>query len=450
MKESLKSLVSVDLMRAQLVEEQGASYAEIAFRLIDRDGKPIAVPEGDPANAEWIKNLQLYVNWGVGVDFLSPRGYSIFVKSNKRDITQKGEGKTPAGERARTPLFRTDGSVFTYRVGPVVLKDGISGDRSKDLGVVSDRLIYCFDAEKKLLSCDKKGAAKNAAWNHLWAFDARGLVDDAALRAARPEIVSNRKCGACHGYVEEHDETEINCRGCHSQKTQKNKRMADTTCFSGHDDVGGIHVAPRAKKTYAARALPGFGGSTNDLTLPCVTCHNANTPPTQAVRERFAVKGEPYYLIDLVLSHPDHKIWMHSLHAGTRPTALEPDSIRHVDYKAPASDCLRCHEEKTFGIDRLLKRGRPLALDTDYDSDSNAHPAVDFHTNAYASPVGATCLSCHAYKTGADGKKVRNDRAVKHMEDMGARFGVPYEDLAEEKCGGCHTTEALAKAHGLR
>ena len=28
--------------------------------------------------------------------------------------------------------------------------------------------------------------------------------------------------------------------------------------------------------------------------------------------------------------------------------------------------------------------------------------------------------------------------------------GVPYEDLAEEKCGGCHTTEALAKAHGLR
>lgn len=449
MKEGLKSLVTVDVVRAKLVEEKGEHFAEIAFRLVNRDGKPVPVPEGDPANADWIKNLQLYVNWGVGSDFLSGRGYPIFVKSNKRDITQKGEGKTPAGERERTPLFATDGEVFTYRVGPVTLRDDISGDRSDDLGVISDRLIYCFDGGKNLLSCDKKGTEKNAAWNHLWGFNAEGLVDAAALQAARPEIVSNRKCGSCHGYVAEEDETEINCRSCHSQKTKKNRLMADTTCFSGHDDVDGQHVAPRAMKTYAARALPGFGGSTNDLTLPCVTCHNANTAPTQAVRERFAVKGEENYLIDLILSHPDHKLWMHSLHAGTRPTAREKDFVRHVDYKAPISDCLRCHEEKSFGIERLLAKGRPLALDTEYDSDSNAHPAVDFHVNAYASPVGSTCLSCHAFETKADGTKVRNEAAVKHMEENGARFGVPFEKLEKENCGGCHTTEALKKAHGL-
>lgn len=449
MKMGLKSLVSVDVVSARLIEDKRQHFAEISFRLLDRDGKPIAVADGDPANADWIKNLQLYINWGVGADFLSARGYSLFVKSNKRDIYQKGEGRTPAGERERTPLFATDGKVFTYRVGPVIVADKISGDRINDLGVISDRLIYCFEPNNQLISCDQKGGAKNAAWNHLWAFDKDGLVESNRLAKTRPAIVTNEKCGACHGYIAEHDETEINCRGCHSQKTAKNKRMADTTCFSGHDDRDGVHVAPRATKSYGARALPGFGGSTNDLTLPCLTCHNANTPPTQSIRERFTVKGQEHYLIDLILSHPDHKIWMHTLHAGTRPTAREGNSIRHVDYKAPASNCLRCHLDGTFSLDRLIERGRPLALDTNYDSDSNAHPAIDFKVNAYASPAGAVCLSCHAYKKNTEGKWVYNETAVKHMMQQGARFGVAFEDLGKEKCNMCHTAKQLKSVHGL-
>lgn len=68
----------------------------------------MSVPTGDPADALWIKNLQLYVNWGAQRDFLSARGYSIFVKSNKKDVRQLGQGKTPKFEREKTPLFAAD------------------------------------------------------------------------------------------------------------------------------------------------------------------------------------------------------------------------------------------------------------------------------------------------------------------------------------------------------
>ena len=449
-KEGLKSLVSVDVVSAKLVEDQGTTMAEVSFRLLDDKKQPITVPEGDPANAPWIKNLQLYVNWGAGVDFLSPRGYSIYVKSNKKDITQKGGGRTPAGERERTPIWKTNGEVFTYRVGPVTVQDDLSGDRSKDLGVISDRLIYCFDPAKKLISCDKSGNAKNAAWNHVWAFNAEGLVDEQKLTAIRPEIVSNAKCGTCHGYDTEHDETQIACRSCHSQKTAKNKLLADTTCFSGHDDKDGKHVPARDVKVLSKRALPGFAGSTNDLTVPCVTCHNANTPPTAALRERFVVSGDQNFIVDLILSHPDHKMWMHTLHANTRPSQRDPESVRRVSYSVSTSDCTRCHEGNSFGIERLLSSGRPLALDLDYDSDSSVHPAIDFQVDAYASPVGSTCLGCHAFTTDEKGAQMRNTKAVQHMIEQGARFGVAKKDLVKENCGACHTTEALAASHNLK
>lgn len=137
----------------------------MSFSLLYRDGKPVSVPTGDPADALWIKNLQLYVNWGAQRDFLSARGYSIFVKSNKKDVRQLGQGKTPKFEHEKTPLFAADENrtIFTYRVGPVIVEDAFSGNRLDDIGVVTDRLIFCFDDPHQLAACDRPDTRKNAA-----------------------------------------------------------------------------------------------------------------------------------------------------------------------------------------------------------------------------------------------------------------------------------------------
>lgn len=448
--EGQMDIVSVDVTNAKLIDVAGKTYADVSFRLLDSHGKAITVENNDPADAAWIKNLQLYINWGASVDFLSPRGYSLFVKSNKRDITQKGEGKTPKGERERTPLLKAENNIFTYRLGPVITEDSISGNKRDDLGVISERFIYCFNSKNELMSCDLKGHRKNAAWNHVWYFDKNGLVDKAKGIATRPEIVSNERCGTCHGYFPEHDATNIECRNCHSRTTEKNKLLADTTCFSGHDDKDGLHTAPRMDKIHAKRGLAGFGGSTKDLTLPCVVCHNPNTPPTAAIRERFAVVGEDHFIEDLILSSPDHKMWMHTLHSNTRPTARGEKSIRHVEYSADLNNCTRCHVGESYSIDRLAKEGRPIALDTTYNSDSSAHPAVDFKVNVYASPIAATCFGCHAMKTDENGRQVRNAALLEHIEQGGGKFGVPLEDLRKEMCATCHTTQNLKEAHKLK
>lgn len=448
-REGLKSLVSVDLTDAKIVRDAGKPYAEVTFRLLDAEGRPVPLATKDPADAPWIKNLQLYVNWDAESDFTSSRGTPIYVKSNKRDVTQKGLGRTPAGERERTPLFRTDGEHFTYRVGPVVLEDRFSTSEPK-IGVVSNRLIYCFDDAKRLTACDGGADRKNAAWNDLWVFDEKGLVSHERLTALRPTITSNAKCGTCHGYNAEQDETEINCRSCHSQVTRKNKHYADTTCYSGHDDENGRHATPFKAKSYAPRPMPGFGGSTNDLTLPCVTCHNPNTPPTAAIRDYMTNADSPDFVDDLVLSHPDMKVWIHSLHAGTRPSQRAEGGVREVKWAKSRGDCTACHEGESYGLERLAEIGRPLALDTAYNPDSNAHPAVDFKVNAYASPMAATCFACHAYTRDSYGKAVKNAKAKAHITEMGGKFGVKLEELQPERCNTCHTPEALGKAHGLK
>lgn len=443
-------IARIDVTDAHLIEKDGKSFAEVSFRILDAQGKPILVKTGNPADADWIKNLQLYINWGVSVDFLSPRGYSLFVKSNKMDITNKGTETTPAGERPRTPMARSKDGVYTYVLGPVTTKDAISGDRIDDLGVISDRFIYCFDENKELVSCDLKTHRKNTSWNHTWYFDKNGLVEAEKAEAVRPKIVGNAQCGTCHGYFEEHDLTNVECRNCHARKTAKNKKFADTTCFSGHDDVDGKHVVPFMEKPIAKRGLAGFGGSTKDLTLPCIVCHNANTPPTAAIRDRYVVAGQDRFIEDLILSSPDHKIWMHSLHSNTRPTARNEKGVRHVNYSAELSNCSRCHVGDSFAIDRLTAKGRPIALDTKYDSDSTVHPAVDFKVDLYASPVAAACFSCHAYTTDESGARVFNEKALNHMKMGGASFGVPLEDVKKEACASCHSKDNLKQVHKLK
>ena len=113
-------------------------------------------------------------------------------------------------------------------------------------------------------------------------------------------------------------------------------------------------------------------------------------------------------------------------------------------------DAGKPYAEVTFRLLDAEGRPVPLALDTAYNPDSNAHPAVDFKVNAYASPMAATCFACHAYTRDSYGKAVKNAKAKAHITEMGGKFGVKLEELQPERCNTCHTPEALGKAHGLK
>ncbi|QFU20570.1 OmcA/MtrC family decaheme c-type cytochrome [Shewanella eurypsychrophilus] len=446
--EQQRGIVTVDVRDAKLVEQDGEHFAEISFALLNKQGEAIAVANNNPADAEWIKNLQMYVNWGTSVDFTTSRGYTIYVKSNKKDITQDGSGITPAGERARTPLHSSSDNVFTYLMGPVVTQDSISGDLIDDAGFISNRLIYCFAPDQSLMSCDESGHAKNASMNERWFFNRDGLTEDPS--EARPVIVSNEKCGSCHGFDEFSQNTELACRSCHSRKTEMNKKHADTTCFSGHDhDELGNHIEPFAERAMLPTGKSGFISSTADIIDPCLACHNPNTPPTQAIREMHTKPSDWDYVEQLTVTHPDHKVWMHSLHTNQRATQDTVNGVRNVDYPADKANCYRCHEGDTFGVERLTSQGRPLALDLDYDPDSTAHPATDITIDAYTSPVSATCYACHAKQENAEGEMVINKAVRAHMEQNGGRFGVTENELQVESCAVCHSIENLKQVHKL-
>ncbi|MBY6186538.1 cytochrome C [Marinobacter hydrocarbonoclasticus] len=455
--EDQRGIVTVDVESAELVdgaevgETGGEHYALVRFSLRDRAGERIVLDAANPGNATWIKNLQLYLNWGASVDFTNSRGYSIFVKSNKKFGESIDGGYTPDGERPRTKPYlggEQQAGVYAYALGPVTTEDAISGDLLNDSGFISNRLIYCFDSEQNLVDCDTAGHAKNAAYNERWYFTKDGLTEEPAL--ARPMIVSNAKCGSCHGYDEASDNTELSCRNCHSRKTEMNKALADTTCFSGHDDDElGEHILPRMERVLAPRSQSGFVSSTADVVDPCLACHNPNTPPTQAIRELHTQAGDKYFVEELTVTHPDHKVWMHSLHANQRATQSMENGIRNVDYPADLANCTRCHEGDSFGVERLSQVGRPLALDLDYNPDSQAHPATDITVDAYVSPVSGTCYACHAKKPNAEGKLVIDPTVRAHMEQNGGRFGVPLDQLEVESCAVCHSVDNLKAVHKL-
>ncbi|WP_148226766.1 multiheme c-type cytochrome [Ferrimonas balearica] len=455
--EDQRGIVTVDVESAKLVdgaevgEAAGEHYAMISLSLRDRAGERLILDAANPGNASWIKNLQMYVNWGASVDFTNSRGYSIFVKSNKKHGESIDGGYTPDGERPRTKPYlggEQQAGVYVYKLGPIVTEDAISGDLLNDSGFITNRLIYCFDPEQNLVDCDTAGHAKNAAYNARWYFTKDGLTD--ADAHARPVIVSNAKCGSCHGYDEASDNTELSCRNCHSRKTEMNKALADTTCFSGHDDDElGEHLLPRMERAMAVRSQSGFVSSTADAVDPCLACHNPNTPPTQAIRELHTQAGDKYFVEELTVTHPDHKVWMHSLHANQRATQAMENGVRNVEYPADLANCSRCHEGDSFGVDRLSQVGRPLALDLDYNPDSQAHPATDISVDAYVSPVSATCYACHAKKPNAQGQLEIVPAVRAHMEQHGGRFGVPLAQLEVESCAVCHSVDNLKQAHKL-
>lgn len=88
-------LVRVEVTNTDLLREGTSVRTRVTFRLTDKDGK-VLTKNVDPADLDWIQNLIFYTNWGVK-GFLSPRGTPIYVKSDFKDITQKGDETTPKG-----------------------------------------------------------------------------------------------------------------------------------------------------------------------------------------------------------------------------------------------------------------------------------------------------------------------------------------------------------------
>lgn len=443
-----RSLMEVEINDAKIVDVDGQPYAEITVGLIDQQGQQVAFTSPNAVDWDYLSGLELYVNWGVDVDFTQGqadgtglaghmgqgRGYTVYGKTTKRMISEE------SGLRPLTPVHALVDGNLVYRVGPIAMEDDFSGDMSADYGFISNRVFFCTDDLGQSATCGSEGVKSNATYNKRWFFDSNGLREDVTRRP----IVSNKNCGSCHGYNEATDTTELNCRSCHSRKTESNTELANTTCFSGNDGEQAIafkEMMPRGK---------GYGTSTADIVDACVACHNPNTPPTQAIRERHTLKGDKDFVEQLVVSHPDHKIWMHSLHNNQRATQKQPDWARSVSYPANKANCYKCHEGDTFGVERLTEEGKPLALDLSYDPDSRAYPATDVNVDAYVSPVSATCYSCHAKRYDKDSNSmVLKSHVRAHMEQNGGRFGVTKEELVTESCVTCHKLESLKEQHKL-
>nr|WP_241903587.1 cytochrome C [Shewanella sp. 10N.286.48.B5]PMH84762.1 hypothetical protein BCU57_16640 [Shewanella sp. 10N.286.48.B5] len=443
-----RSLMNVNISDAKIVDVEGESFAEIVVGLEDQQGQALPFTSTEAKDWDYLSGLELYVNWGIDVNFTQGqqdgiglaghmgqgRGYTVYGKTTKRMTSEQ------SGLRPLTPVHALVDGNLVYRVGPIEMNDTFAGDTSDNYGFISNRVFFCTDDLGQAATCGAEGVKSNATYNKRWFFDANGLRDEIKRRP----IVSNKNCGSCHGYNEETDTTELNCRGCHSRKTESNLELANTTCFSGNDGEEAIAFKPMIPRG------KGYGTSTADIVDACVACHNPNTPPTQAIRERHTVQGDKDFVEQLVVSHPDHKIWMHSLHNNQRATQKQPDWIRSVNYPANQANCYRCHEGDTFGAERLTEEGKPLALDLTYDPDSRAYPATDVNVDAYVSPVSATCYSCHAKRYDEDSNTMVIKPHVRaHMEQNGGRFGVPKDELETESCITCHKLDKLKQQHKL-
>lgn len=437
-KQGRRDIASVRIADAKIArDDQGKAHVEVTFELRDRANKAIDAG-ADPAKLDWIDSLIIYSNWGVRAGFEAPRGSPIYVKSNFKDIRQTDSKTTPFGERERTKLFKHEGTRYTYRSEAFDLPKGAENDAAES-GMLMTTFTYCFNNKIELASCAKPGVEKNAAWNKHLFFSGSGLAFDTVH--TRGEITGNKKCGFCHGYDFANDNTKLQCGGCHSENTKINGVLASSKHFAGNDGA-----APQAVRSNEIRSPKSFYSANTDVE-GCIICHNASNPPTSAIREKRLDPKDPHYVDELIVSHPAWNVFVHALHANNRPGQEQADAIRHMSYPPHTSSCKKCHMGETYAPAHLERTGRPIALDTTYSADSKAYPAVlDAKTDLYASPVSASCYACHAKKV-VDGKTVWNDKAKKHIIDMGGSLGVKKADLKPENCSGCHTASNLKSAH---
>lgn len=433
--ERRRDLVRVEVTNTDLLREGTSVRTRVTFRLTDKDGK-VLTKNVDPADLDWIQNLIFYTNWGAK-GFLSPRGTPIYVKSDFKDIAQKGDETTPMGERRRTKATCDAEGLCTVIGDPFELPE----DRKNDHGIVMTSLTFCHNDRLELSACGMPGSLVNAAWAGHRYFDASGLVE--VSREVRPQVSDNKKCGFCHSYDKGSDNATLKCGSCHSEKTKANALLAGKKHFAGNDGT-----TPYVLRSRDIPAPTVFSTADTDVE-GCVICHNSESVPTSAIRELRVKKDDPHYLDELLVSHPSWNVFVHALHDNARPGAEGPDDARHMSYAANTSSCNKCHYQGTWDPARLAREGKPLAIDTDYDPMSKAYPAVDGKADRWASPVSATCYACHAKKTNEKGEVVWNDKAKQHIVDMGGSLGVEKKDLKPENCAACHTGEALKKSHKI-
>lgn len=436
--EKRRDLASVRIADAGISRDsQGKARIEVSFELRDRQGAPIDAG-ANPAQLDWMDSLVIYTNWGLRSGFEAPRGYPIYVKSNFKDIRQTHSKTTPFGERERAELVKHSGTTYTYRSAPFDLPPNAEFDAA-DSGMLMTTFTYCFDNQLALASCAKPGVEKNAAWNQHLYFTASGLAY--APIHTRETIAGNQKCGFCHGYDFASGNTQLQCGNCHSENTKINGVLAGTKHFAGNDGI-----IPQAVRSNKIREVKSFYSANTDVE-GCVICHNASNPPTSAIREKRIDPKDPHYIDELIVSHPAWNVFVHALHANTRPGQENAQDIRHMSYPPHTSSCKKCHMGETYSPAHLERTGKPLALASGYNADSKAYPAVlDAKADLYASPAAASCYACHAKKV-VGGKTVWNDKAKQHITEMGGSLGVKKADVKPEHCSSCHTASNLKSVH---
>ncbi|TKB53683.1 multiheme c-type cytochrome [Ferrimonas aestuarii] len=431
-------------------------YVQLTVDILDKDGQSLNLQLD---KADFFYYSEFYINWG-GQDMGMERGKILRVFTNKEETVDSDYVAKPV-------LLNYANGKSTYEIGPFDLQDRFDGDLNDSYGMVTPRIWFCMDAAgENIESCSETSSVWGqgaAGYNWLHFFDKQGMLE----QRPRRQVVTNEKCGSCHGMTERDSDgmaqMTLNCRSCHPvTKTD----FFGTTCASGSIDSDGDgqldeqlmmkSITPRGERDWT---------TASNAAEECVACHNANNPPTQVIRDSHTKQGDADYIEQLTMSHPDHKVWIHAMHANNRANQGGEGWVRNVEYSADLANCVKCHEGDSFDAKYLVGR-KPLALDLDYmdtydgldpadpkDVSGNKRFAIDAKADAFVSPTAAVCLSCHgkrAPQTGEDRRQVRAE-VVAHMKQNGAQFGVTEGEYnGEESCSVCHNLDNLKQVHGLK
>ncbi|WP_298444804.1 hypothetical protein [uncultured Ferrimonas sp.] len=435
--------------------DDGFGYVQLSVDIRDQAGTSMGLQLD---KTDFFYYAEFYLNWG-GRDLAMERGKVLRVFTNKENYP--GYVDDPI-------VLAYQNGVTTYEIGPFKLTDTFDGDLNDSYGLVNPRIWFCMDPDGELESCKESASvwgqgAAGFNWQHY--FDRDGLLAE----RPRTQVVSNEKCGSCHGTTTRDSDgmvqMTLNCRSCHPV-TKTEPEYFGTTCASGsvdHDGDGSLdeqimlkNLMPRGERDWT---------TASNAADECMACHNANNPPTQVLRDAHTKQGDVDFVEQLTMSHPDQKVWIHAMHANNRANQGGEGWVRNVEYSAELANCSKCHEGDSFGAETLIGR-KPLALDLDYmdsydgldpadgkDTSGNKRYAVDAKADAYVSPTAAVCLSCHGKRAATNGEDRKQVRAevVAHMKQNGAQFGVTEGEYnGQESCAVCHSLDNIKTVHGLK
>ncbi|GIU23084.1 cytochrome c3 family protein [Shewanella sp. MBTL60-007] len=425
------------------------SYVQLTVDILDKDGNS---RNEQLDKVKYLYYAEFYINWG-GQDMGMGLGENVAAGRGKILRVHTNKGPYP-GYSDKPIVLNYENGKTTYEIGPFEMEDEFEGDISDNYGIVTPRIWFCMDASgENIMDCDGQTDWSNGAAGYNWLefFDNKGLLPERPRR----EVVTNELCGDCHGTTTSEDgfvQMTLNCRNCHSKAGDS--EFHGTTCVSGNVDseeqILLKNLMPRGERDWT---------TASNAAEECMACHNANVPPTQVIRDAHTKQGDSDYVEQLTMSHPDQKVWIHSMHANNRANQGGEGWRRNVEYSADLANCAKCHKGDSYDAKYLVGR-KPLALDLDYmdtytdpTNPINGRYAVDAKADAYVSPTAAVCLSCHgkrAAEEGEDRRQVRNE-VIAHMKQNGAQFGVALNEYTgEESCAVCHNLNNLKESHNLK